>query len=348
MIWLGERAYGYAKACGIIGKSFVGRRTAALHSVGRLSELDRLIFGPSARELPERELLPDLEKRLLTRSVGAIISVVNSYKNPPELLSLLIRVYEYNDLKNALAMSAATETHLGNKPAFVELGRFGTVRFSAWPHAKAMLKETEFEFLLDEDGRVKKDYDGLPLETILDRHYYKKLWKSIRRLKKSDRRSAEHISAEEISLRNCAWVLRLRTYYGMLEEEVKRHLIMLEDEPRLSKDALEALELPLDSRIEWERWSRVRFLNPEGFRSRRVFPGGELWRADPRYFQNAAATYLYKLALHNFRRNPSSIDAVFCFIKLKQFEEDLLTSNAEGLDMGMAGRDVLGILETNT
>jgi vacuolar-type H+-ATPase subunit C/Vma6 len=346
VIWFGERAYSYAKACGIIGKSFVGRRTAALRSVGRLSELDRLIFGPSARELPERELLPDLEKRLLKRSVESIFSVVNAYKNPPELFSLLIRVYEYNDLKNALAMIASEEANFRTKPPFVELGRFGTVRFAAWPHVKTMLKETEFEFLLDENGRLKKDYDGLSLETILDRHYYKKLWKSIRRLRKSDRRTAEHISAEEISLRNCAWVLRLRTYYGMLSEELKRHLIMLDDEPRLSKDALEALELPLDSRSEWEQWSRARFLNPEGSRSRRVFSGGEVWNADPRYFQNAAAKYLYKLAFHNFRRKPVSIDAVFCFIKLKQFEEDLLTSNAEGLDMGMAGRDVLDILET--
>ncbi|MDR2211558.1 MAG: V-type ATPase subunit [Spirochaetaceae bacterium] len=343
---MGERAYAYAKACGITGKSFVGRRTAALHSVSRLSELDRLIFGPGARELPERELLPDLEKRLLKRSVDAILSIVNSYRDPPELLAVLVRVYEYNDLKEALSMIPPPENALARRPVFVDLGRFGRVRFNQWPNARAMLKQTEFEFLLEEDGRVRREYEGLPLDTVLDRHYYKKLWQSIRRLKKSDRQSAEDICTEEISLRNCAWVLRLRTYYGMIGEEVKRHLVVLEEQPHLSRDALEALDLPLDSRGEWERWRRVRFLNPEVPHSRRTFPGAGIWNADPRYFQNAAAKHLYKLALRSFRKKPSSVDAAFCFIKLKQFEEDLVTSNAEGLDMGMAGRDVSGILET--
>jgi len=39
------------------------------------------------------------------------------------------------------------------------------------------------------------------------------------------------------------------------------------------------------------------------------------------------------------------LDSCFCFIKLKQFEEDLLTSYAEGLGMGMSGKDVLAMLE---
>ena len=38
-------------------------------------------------------------------------------------------------------------------------------------------------------------------------------------------------------------------------------------------------------------------------------------------------------------------DAAACFIKLKQFEEDLLTSVAEGLGLGMSGRDVFSLLE---
>jgi vacuolar-type H+-ATPase subunit C/Vma6 len=350
MVGAGERAYVYAKACGIIGKSFTGRRIAALHPISRLSELDRLIFGSGAQELPERELLPNLERRLIGRSVAAISAIVNAYKNPPELLIMLIRVYEYSDLKTALAL--AVEAAAGNagsaaKPEFTDLGRFGTVHFDAWPDIKAMLQGTEFDFLMDKSGGVKKEFDGVSLETILDRHYYKKLWAGIGKLKKSDRKAAEKICGEEISLRNCAWVLRLRTYYGMQGDELKQHLITLDDAPgtgRLSGDALEALELPLDSRSEWEKWKRVQFLNGDSSATRRVFGGGQ-WHADPRYFQNAASQYLYKLALHHFRLRPSSIDTCFCFIKLKQFEEDLLTSDAEGLGMGMGGKDVFAMLE---
>jgi vacuolar-type H+-ATPase subunit C/Vma6 len=344
MAGAGERSYVYAKACGIIGKSFVGRRIAALYPVSRLSELDRLIFGSGARELPERELLPDLEKRLIRRSLAQMVSIVNSFKNPPELLSMLLRAYEYSDLKTVLTAEGGLDAS-GGEPA--ALGRFGTVRFEARPDVKAMLGGTEFEFLLDGKGELKKEFDGVSLETALDRHYYGRLWKSIFALGRSDRRAAEKITAEEIALRNCAWMLRLRTYYGMKADEVRRHLITLAERPDLSAEALEALEFPLDGRSEWERWSRVSFLNPEGSPSRRIFQSGSsgAWYADPRYFQNAASEYLYKLALQNFRRRPFSVDTSFCFIKLKQFEEDLLTSDAEGLGMGMSGREVFGMLE---
>jgi vacuolar-type H+-ATPase subunit C/Vma6 len=339
MVRAGERAYAYAKACGIIGKSFVGRRVSALHPVTRLSELDRLVFSSNARDLPERELLPDLERRLLERSVNAIISIFNCFDNPPPLLVHLIRVYEYADLKTALALIAAgPEASGAERPPFTPLGRYGTVRFAAWPDAGAMLEGTEFDFLLASRTPASLRDKGDALETELDCLYYRRLWEYLLRLKKTDRRAAEKITREEISLRNCAWALRLRTYYGMRAEQVKAHLISIEGIGELSADALEALELPLDNRVEWERWGRVEFLNPEG---------AGVWQADPRYFQNAVSEYLYKLALRSFRRNPFSVDTCFCFIKLKQFEEDLLTSDAEGLGLGMSSKDVFGILEAN-
>jgi hypothetical protein len=44
---------------------------------------------------------------------------------------------------------------------------------------------------------------------------------------------------------------------------------------------------------------------------------------------------------------PFSVNAEFCYIKLKQFEEDLLTSVAEGLGLGMGGNDVFNLLEVS-
>jgi vacuolar-type H+-ATPase subunit C/Vma6 len=95
--------------------------------------------------------------------------------------------------------------------------------------------------------------------------------------------------------------------------------------------------MSLDNRVEWKGWNRERFLNPE--------KSDQHWKADPRHFQNAASEYLYELARLSFRRRPFSLDTVFCFIKLKQFEEDLLTSLAEGLGMGLSSQEVFGLLE---
>jgi vacuolar-type H+-ATPase subunit C/Vma6 len=198
-----------------------------------------------------------------------------------------------------------------------------------------MIRGTEFEAIYK-----NRDKAGgtIVLETALDRHYYQRLWKALFGLKKSDRPAAEKIIREEIVLRNASWALRLRVYYGMNADEVRKYLIGIPGHDELIKDAVAALEFPLDSRREWEGWKLAGCLNGET---------GGAWRADPRSFQNAAAERLYALALHHFRRRPLSLDTVFCFIKLKQFEEDLLTSAAEGLGIGMSSRDVFDLLEMN-
>jgi hypothetical protein len=333
----GERAYAYAKACGIIGKSFVGRRIGILRPLSRLSELDRLVFSGAARELPERELLPDLERRITGRSADAVVSIVNCFNNPPEFLVLLVRNYEYADLKAALASLDRNggETRAKTlKPSFTDLGRFATLRFDLWPDMEAAIRGTEFEPIFK--TYANRDEAAGTVETALDRHYYQRLWKALFRLKKSDRRAAETILREEITLRNAAWALRLRVYYGMNADEVRPYLIGVPGHDELVKDADASLAFPLDSRREWEGWKLEGCLNRET---------GGTWRADPRSFQNAAAERLYTLALRHFRRRPLSLDTVFCFIKLKQFEEDLLTSSAEGLGLGMSSRDVFDLLE---
>ena len=348
----GERAYAYAKACGIIGKSFLGKRMPRLAEAARLSDLDRMVFPTSSRDLPEKELLLDLEERIIHRAVNSIISIVECFSRPPELLTLLIRSYEYTDLKGALDASLQGDTAA---PVHTDIGRFQTIRFDKWPDIKAMIEGTEFNFLLDKSGVLYKDIGGVPLHTILDQHYYSSLWKSLSSMAKKDRFAVEKILADEISLRNSSWALRLRTYYLMPPDEVKLHLIYASADGgggeflppgagkpsrksktrSLADEAVQCLEFPLDDFASWSSWRWKGFLNPDR---------GGIWRADPRYFQNAASRHLYNLARHYFRVHPFSLDTIFCFIKLKQFEEDILTSDAEGLDMGMSSRDVFSML----
>lgn len=335
MISTGERAYSYAKACGIIGKSFVGKRIAALGEISRLSELDRLVFPDESRDLPEKELLLDLEARIIARVVKQIIMIVDSFSKPPALLSYLIRTYEYADLKTALK---AIEVGDQKPPPFTDIGRFRTVHFEAYPDIAAMVEGSEFGFLLKKRNTQNAgEANEHIMNIMLDRHYYAALWKALFVLPKKDRVFTEKILFEEISLRNVVWALRLRTYYGMTPEQTRENLISLGDKKNLATDAEASLRMALDNRADWNGYPRAHFLNPE--------TPNEPWTADPRYFQNAAAKYLYRLARLSFRRQPLSLDMVFCFIKLKLFEEDLLTSVAEGLVLGMSSHDVLSMLE---
>jgi vacuolar-type H+-ATPase subunit C/Vma6 len=303
-----------------------------LNGLTRLSELDRLVFPQASRDLPERELLLDLEQRIIGRAARQITAIVDAFSKPPELLVRLVRSYEYGDLKSALGAAAGDAP----PPAFTDIGRFGTVNFKAYPDLPAMIKGTEFEPLLKEAVSSGAAADNTALQTKLDRQYYTALWNSLFKLPGRDRLSIEKILAEEISLRNAVWALRLRTYYHMSAEEVRERLVFIDcRRGSLADDAGDSLSMALDNRADWIKWKRADLLNPDS----------EGWAADPRYFQNAAADYLYRLARHHFRLRPFSLDTASCFIKLKQFEEDILTSVAEGLGLGMPAGDVFALLE---
>jgi len=325
----GERAYAHAKACGIIGRSFVGKRIADLDEASRLSELDRMIFPNSYANLPERELLFDLEKRIEDRTANSVLTIVRGFSKPPEFLVLLLRAYEYTDLKNA-AISIIEKAP--SPPPHTDIGRFRTVNFDAWPDIRKMVDGTGYTFLLPlKKNSPDKQTDIIALESALDRHYYNALWKSLHSIPIRERHVSQKILSDEISLKNSSLILRLRHYYNMRSDEVKPHLVDIKAE-----DAIKCLEYPLDSFHEWSTWHWKGFLNPE--------ISGRHWHADPRHFQNAASRHLYHLARHYFFSGSTSLDTIFCFIKLKQFEEDILTGVAEGLGIGMTPKEVLSTL----
>ena len=336
MLDAGSRAYAYSKACGILSKSFVGKRISTLADINSISKLDKLVFPNLHRELPAKELLADFEKHVEKRAVRQILSILNAYGEPPLVLILMLRSYEYSDLKSCLHNILMGRKNL---PVISDIGRFGTIKFDAFPNLKAMLKDTEFEFILYMD-RTGLD-DIMAIEVELDKLYYNGLKESLNKLSNDDKVYIQRILAEEISLLNCNWALRLRYYYGKTAAQTSHYLFDFKmqtgnGEVSLVNEALETLKLPLDMRESWRGWKWEKFLNPEN--------QDDHWKLDPRYFQNAASQYLYRLTLRYFRIMPITINADFCFIRLKHYEEDMLTSVAEGLDFGMESADVLRML----
>jgi vacuolar-type H+-ATPase subunit C/Vma6 len=204
-----------------------------------------------------------------------------------------------------------------------------------------MIEETAYGFLLEKLNKPGPEKQ-FTLQSVLDKHYYSALWDALLSLLPGDRQAAEKILSDEISLKNSSWALRLRTFYQMPAREVKQHLVYVPEEKNpqgsssLAHEALSCLDYQLDNYSDWSSWRWKEFLNPP-------FESGH-WQADPRFFQNAASRYLYNLARHHFRFNPSSLETVFCFIKLKQFEEDVLTSSVEGLGIGMSVKDTISML----
>lgn len=326
-----ERAFAYAKACGIIARSFVESRLSRLNAVSSLRDFTAQVLG---RDLPGEAGPGALERALAEKAIKEILSVVNSFQRVPPLLVRLIKSYEYADLKNALAAIRAGKA----APAHSRLGRFSSIRFSAYPDLSRMLKGTEYAFLLNGSGR-DTGADESALFVMLDKRYWTELLNAARRLPRAQLPGFWHILTEEISLMNCSWALRLRSYYEMDGEAVRGALISEKGAKTgrgLDRDALESLDLALDHRQDWQGWRRAAFLNPE--------TPGAYWKCDPRYFQNAASAYLYRLARRAFRRHPFTLDTAASFIRLKQFEEQLLCGVAEGLKLGLRAESVFAIM----
>jgi vacuolar-type H+-ATPase subunit C/Vma6 len=356
---LSDAPYAYSKACGIISKSFTGKNYSALAGIHSLSELERLVFPDDKRELPGHELLLDLEHRFVDRAVSQILSIVESYDKPPSLLLNMLKVYEYSDLKACLNIIASDKEDLSaNKemlaskiPHISDLGSFKTVRFQAFPDITAMVSGTEFEFAASD---ITGGVDITEIEAKLDMQYYLGLIKSLQELYAEDRKVAQQILVDEICLRNCVWAFRLRSYYNKNVDETAKQLLDINvsavksadtkaakgrKSHSLAADALLSLDLPLDTRSSWNGWKWEKLLNPED-------PSAH-WSVNPRFFQNAASQYINRLAARSFHRIPMTTSALFCFIKLKQFEEDLLTSVAEGLALGMDSAGVFSLLEVS-
>jgi len=339
-----DNGYAYAKACGIIGKSFLGKRISSLSGLRALNDFERLVFSDNQNDIYEKDLLASLETKITERAVRRISGVVSSYSRPPKLLLYMLKSFEYGNLKECL--SAAS---LGKKdtPAVCDIGRFGSIRYNAYPDIRAMLKNTEYKSLTaDWDSNI----DMALLEVKLDYHFYKNLIESLSELSGDDREAAQRLLCDEISLRNCLWALRLRSYYEKNETQTESYLMDFlipgeNQKKRLVSAAKVSLNFHLDVRQHWDGWKWEKFLNNEPPQTRSDSQQNfQHWAADPRHFQNAASRYLYLLALRGFHSAPMSVSAVYCFIKLIQFEEDLLSSVAQGLALGMDSAGVLKML----
>jgi hypothetical protein len=329
----GEQAYAWAKASGIVGSSFLSRRLPSLLALNRPSDLDRLLFPVSPLQLPERELSVALQRRIAERSAARTLAIVDCFSAPAPPLVLLLRAYEYVDLKSALAASVSGEREA---PSHVDLGRYGQLRWDAYPDFSRMAAGTEFSWI----DPPASDAELVDVESELDKRYYAALWDQVRRLPRRDRFGLEALIAEEISLKNVVWSLRLRAYYGLSGVDLDGRLLDLRrGAVSLAADARACADFALDRRADWQKWRRRSLLNLDS--------GGASWRVDPRAVQNAAARRLYAASRRVFRSCPFSVASIAAFIRLMQFEEDILTSVAEGLALGLSAKEVIAVLEVS-
>lgn len=330
----GADAYAYAKACGLSAKSWIGERARPLFAARRVQDLWALLFAEDVPLIPEGLIAQQIERKSEERIVREFARLLSAYDRPDPVSTTLLSLYEYGNLKAAVAALALGKTEL---PYIVDVGRFSFIAWDAWPDLEAMTRNTPAAWL----KKAPSVAEEVALETRLDQKYYQTLFASLQSLSAQDRDSAEPLVREEIILQNISWALRLRVYYGRDASAIAPLLSHfgrdLADAAPLVAPALAILDRPVDAWDAWQAWKYGWLLNPH--------EEGVPWSIDPRWVQLAADRYLYRLARARFHQTPFTVGMLVSFFKIKQLEVQMIRVASEGLRLGASEaqmRDFMG------
>lgn len=313
-------SYVYAKACGMVARSWTGPKTSKLLETRRLHDLWVLLFGGDLPLYPEGMLALMIERKAQERSISDFITLLSAYDSPDPVSLALISLYDLNNLK---AVSSALSLGQKEMPYIADIGAYTRFNFSAWPDIAQITAGTPASWY----NRVPSADEQIQWETRLDHLYYHTLWSAVLSLSSQDRASCKELISEEIILQNIVWALRLKANYGKSAEEILP-MLALNDSSLPGADALveparSILQCPVDSFAEWETWKYRWLLNPH--------EEGVPWLLDPRWAQMAGDKRLYRLALRSFHRHPFTTGVLVSFFKIKQLEEYMIQVVAEGM-----------------
>ncbi len=85
----------YAKASGLLSKSFVGDKASKLFSVQSLRELYILLFGNEVPAVPEVLLSKEIEQKAAENFIALYKSLLAEFDSPSPVLSEILSFYEY-------------------------------------------------------------------------------------------------------------------------------------------------------------------------------------------------------------------------------------------------------------
>lgn len=322
-------AFVFAKASGMLSKSFVGNRFLSIFQEKKLQDLWKLLFEDEVPLLPEYLLAQTIEKKAEEVFVSDFTQLLSYYAKPDPVLVQLLQVYEYNNLK---LISSALMNNKTQMPDIIDLESFAILDYSKWPDIKKMTENTVFAW-----------YDTIPkvkeLKTrdhALDVQYIRSLWASVQRLPAAERAPVQAFIKEDIVIQNILWALRLKYYYGYDAEAIIPFLAGLKDSPDekdvLAGPAVQILDKEIDSFADWKDWEYRRFLN-------RHEPD-EIWSIDPKWVAQAAEGYLTKKALKNFRKYPFTAMVLVCWFKVKQAEVSYVRTAVQALRLNVSEEEL--------
>jgi len=315
----GARAFVYAKACGVLGKSFTGEKAGILFEQKSLSDLWNLLFKTSAPMVPEVILAQQIEEEAFNRFISQYINFISQFDAPESYLSDQFFIYEVENLKSVLDALCSGETKL---PRLFELGQFSTLHYEQWPDLEKITKGTEYAWL----KTVPDIHHQQEIEYRLDIQAIKHLWTSISKIHGEEGAAVQALFRDELVIQNIVWALRLKLNFGMTKEEVIPHLMYVTEKPcaqdPLCAPAIAVLDKDPENYEVWTNWTYKELVNPKT---------DVIWRIEPSWIEKKSKVIQNKKASRLFHCYPVTSASLIGWFKLKQFELSCIRMAVEGL-----------------
>lgn len=331
------KSYIYAKASGLIGKSFTGERTSLLFGVKTMGELWTLIFNSQPPMLPEVLLARQIEAEAFNRLVSQYVYFLNQFDKRQKILELPLMLFDSDNLKTVGAALCAGERDC---PYLCDLGEFSQFNFAAWPDIEKITEGSDFSWynkIPDIHEQQKNDY-RIDIQTV------RNFWNQLHTLSGDDFTIVINLFKTEYILKNIVWALRLKINYQMPKEDIIRNLIYVTDSPSkedpIAAPALAILDKETDVWEQWANWRYASLLNPH--------TTGEIWSVDPSWVEGMGRIKFTKMARRAFHQNPMSVSSMIGWFKVKAFELSCIRTAVESLRLGISHEEAMntvGIIE---
>lgn len=305
----GAACYVYAKASGMLAKSFVGSKAVKLFNVKSLQELWSLLFTDEVPAVPQTILAQEIEKKAAQKFINEYIMLVSSYSKPAPVLLDLLQWFDYENIKNAGAKLAANNS---GEIEFQSIKPYNILNYDKWPDIAKMTSGTELSWY----NKVPLTEEVNLLANSVDTQFIKKIWSSIQKLPKPEREVARNIIAKHYSLMNITWAMRLKVFYNMDADKISEHLIYLDEKKSsgdlFAGDALKILDYKIDLFDDWAKFKYVKLLNNND--------DGKFWKLDPLYFEEQVSKEFASSMKREFHKNPftSMVLITWFFIKREE------------------------------
>ena len=315
----GASAYIYAKASGMLAKSFVGARAGALFSVKSLHELYGLLFAGEVPAVPEAMLAKQIEQQAEKAFISDYCTLLGAFTKPDAVAVALLRFYDYDNLK--------------------EIGAYSMLDYKAWPSLERMTQGSPVAWY----DRVPKPSEQHEADSRLDKQYVHELWRAVQALPLSEREPVASLIQKEIAFNNIIWVLRLKVFYNMAADDIVERLVFANraDNRRdvFAGAAVKLLEKDTGSWDDWKDWKYADALNPH--------EEGVVWELDPSFVELSLRKRLTAQALHAFHKHPFTAMVLVAWFKIKQHELDCIRTVAEGLRLNVETAQVMAAAGEN-